>query len=107
MALPLLLAGLGLGATKSIFDQMREGRQRKLAAETERYSPWTGMKSRAPQEADWFGNLLQGGLVGAQLGQGNPLTGGGAPGATGDVYSRLASRPGILGVDTSLSQFRY
>lgn len=74
MPLPLLaLAGIGAGGglLKSFLsDQPRAERQRKLAAETARYSPWTGMNPQAVQEADPFGSALQFGTTGAMLGQG-------------------------------------
>lgn len=70
---PLLLGGLlaGGGLLKSMtLDRAKEDRQRKLAAETARYSPWTGMTPGAIEEADPFGSALQFGTTGAMLGQG-------------------------------------
>lgn len=66
-----LAAGLGAGLLKSeAVDRPREKRQRRLAAETQRYSPWTGMTAQPVQEADPFGSAFQGGLTGLSLGQG-------------------------------------
>ncbi len=64
-------AMLAAGAAKSAaVDAPRADRQRKLAAETQRYSPWTGMSAEPVKEADYFGNMLQFGTTGAMLGQG-------------------------------------
>lgn len=70
MFLPLAIgAGVGLlkGAT---IDKNKEKRQRKLQAETTRYSPWTGMQAEAPKEADLLGSALSYGLTANQIGQG-------------------------------------
>ncbi len=70
---PLTLAAIGaaLGAAKGEFiDKPREQRQREVAATTQRFSPWTGMSAGPIKEADTFGNVLQGGMTGASLGQG-------------------------------------
>ena len=68
----LLTGGLaGAGLLKGLtIDKAKEDRQRKLAAETARYSPWTNMVPGAVNEADPFGSALQGGFTGAALGQG-------------------------------------
>jgi hypothetical protein len=70
---PMLLGGLigaGTGLAKwGLVDRPREERQRKLAAETARLSPWTGLKPSAVQESDLLGNLMQGGSTGAGMGQ--------------------------------------
>lgn len=65
-----LMGGLALGGlTKSLaIDAPRADRQRKLQAETTRYSPWTGLTGQAPQEADPFGSTMQGLTGGAMLG---------------------------------------
>lgn len=81
MPLPLLAlagGGAGLGLIKSLtLDRAREDRQRKLAAETARYSPWTKMTPGAIEEADPFGSAMQGGFSGAALGQNIAQMGGG------------------------------
>ena len=41
-----ILLGAGLGGIKSIFDSNRRTREQKLAGETARYSPWTGMQTK-------------------------------------------------------------
>lgn len=60
-------AGAGLIKAEAI-DGPKAERQRKLAAATQRYSPWTGLKANAVQEADPFGSALQYGATGASLG---------------------------------------
>ena len=68
LTLGLLLGGAGL-LKSEVVDRPKERRQRKLAAETQRYSPWTGLRAGEIQEADPFGSTLQFGLTGASLGQ--------------------------------------
>jgi len=70
---PLVLAAImaAAGAAKAMtVDKAREDRQRKLATETARYSPWTGMTPGQIQEADPFGSALQMGATGFGMGQG-------------------------------------
>lgn len=66
-----LLAGLIGGAVKHVaVDKPMADKQRQLAAETQRYSPWTDLKAGAVEEPSLFGSLLQGGTTGLSLGQG-------------------------------------
>lgn len=68
--IPLWAALALAGAAKSeLIDRPKEERQRHLAAETQRYSPWTGMQAGGIQEADPFGSALQGGMTGVSLDQ--------------------------------------
>jgi hypothetical protein len=62
-----LLAGLG---KSMLVDQPKEQRQRKLASQTQLYSPWTGLKAQPVQDADTFGSALQGVTAGAMYKQG-------------------------------------
>lgn len=65
-----LLIGAGGGLLKSVtVDKAREDRQRKLAAATQRYSPWTQLQAQPIQEADPFGSTLGYGGLGADQGQ--------------------------------------
>lgn len=65
-----MLAGAGIGLLKSeVFDRPKSERERKMAAETMRYSPWTGMTPQPVKEADPMGSALQGGMTGAMFGQ--------------------------------------
>ena len=70
---PLLigaLAGGGLGLLKGLtVDRDKENRQRTLAAATQRYSPWTGLRAGPIEEADPFGKMLGGAGAGASFGQ--------------------------------------
>lgn len=98
---PLTAAAVlgGVGLLKSEFiDRPREDRQRKMAAVTARWSPWTGMSPNQIQEADPFGTAIQGGLAGAMIGQANSagaaktgsdlsLAGGSAPQSTSEVLA--------------------
>jgi len=64
-----------------------EDSDRKLAAETQRYSPWTGMQANQIRSAgSQFGDVFSGGLGGAMMGQslskGMAGMGGGAQGTT-------------------------
>lgn len=63
----------GVGAGKSLlFDSAKEKRQRKLAAETARMSPWTGIKDGPMyniEEADPIGEGMAFGMTGVGLGQ--------------------------------------
>lgn len=69
--LPMMLAGMGAGLLKSeLIDRPQADKQRQLAATTATLSPWTGMTPTMPNEANAFGSMMQGGLAGAQLGQG-------------------------------------
>lgn len=62
--------GGALGLGKSLFfDKSKENRERKLAAETARWSPWTGMSPNQIQEADPFGSTLQGVSTGLSMTQ--------------------------------------
>lgn len=90
MAFPLLAAAIGagglLGFMKNRRAQQIEDSSRKLAAETARYSPWTGMTPGPIQHAgSMFGDVASGalstGLTAHTLGAG----GGGAPGLGKDV----------------------
>lgn len=66
----MMAIGAGTGLLKSeLIDRPKEGRQRALAAETARMSPWTGLKPEPIQEADPFGSAIQGGMSGASFGQ--------------------------------------
>lgn len=90
---PLLIAGAALGTLKGVKGMVDESKDRKLQAETTRYSPWTGMKAADPRRANLFGDLLSGGLTGAMIGQGiqgsGIFGGGGALGApmSGNTYT--------------------
>lgn len=64
------LIGAGLGLLKGKGDKEQERRDRALAAETARWSPWTGMQAQMPQNVSMAGEVLKGGATGAMMGQG-------------------------------------
>ena len=71
MPITALAIGAGAGLLKSeLIDKPKEERQRRLAAATQRYSPWTGLQANPVQEADPFGSMLQYGATGASMGAG-------------------------------------
>lgn len=92
---PITLAAImgGAGLLKGeLIDRPREERQKKLAAETIRWSPWTGITPGGIQEADPFGAMLQGATTGAVLGQNLNLTGG-KEAATKDLVEAATIQP--------------
>lgn len=68
LTLSLIMGGTGL-LKSEIVDRPKEDRQRWLASQTQRYSPWTGLKAGEIQEADPFGSAMQGGVQGYAQGQ--------------------------------------
>ncbi len=72
MALWMIPAAMAAaGALKGMtIDKEKEKADRKAAAETMRWSPWTGMQAGPIQGADPFGSALQGGMGGLSLMQG-------------------------------------
>lgn len=63
--------GVGAGVLKNYaIDQPAANRQRKLAGQTQAFSPWTGLKADAPQDPNVMGNMLSMGSQAAMLGQG-------------------------------------
>jgi len=71
--MPILAMAIGAGAgllKSELVDRPKEKRQRKLAAATQRYSPWTGLQAGQVQEADPMGSAIAFGATGAQIGTG-------------------------------------
>lgn len=92
---PITLAAVmgGAGLLKSeLIDRPREQEQRRQAAITARWSPWTGMAPGAIQSADPFGAVLQGATTGAVLGQNLNLAGG-KEAATKDIAEAATIQP--------------
>lgn len=94
------LAGAYMGKKKHEREQQIEDSDRKLAAETARYSPWTGMTPgpirRAGSEfGSVFGGGLQGGLGGLMFAQGAKDLSSQAPaaGAKPGIDSQAAAIP--------------
>lgn len=65
----LMAGGAALGALKGLKDQQQAERERKLAAQTAQWSPWTGMAPQKVTEANMLGDIAQGVGGGASLGQ--------------------------------------
>lgn len=72
----IALIGAALGAGKGFMDQDNEDKQRKIAAVTARWSPWTGMQAQLPKGSNILGSVLQGAMAGAMMGK--QFGGGGA-----------------------------
>lgn len=91
--------GAGVGALKSDQEQKNYTNQMKLAAETQRWSPWSGIKAQMPNKMpDAMGDVLAGGAAGAALGQGIKNS--------GRVPSAGASDPGALADMSYQNQFQ-
>ncbi len=86
--LPLIL-GLLAGAAKSIGDAQGNASDKKLQAETSRWSPWTQMKAPEPRKAHTLGTMLGGLSAGLQLGTENPNFDKTVLGGIGDVGNAI------------------
>lgn len=64
-----ILVGLGVGALSYESQQAQSNKQRMLAAQTQKYSPWTGNKAVAPTDPNAVTDIAQGGVSGAMMGQ--------------------------------------
>lgn len=114
LALAAIMAGTGL-LKSELIDRPREDRQRRLAAETQRYSPWTHLQAGPIQEADPFGSALQGGLQGAAMGQNietsklnNDLTKAKTAAASKGIGMDLQEEPSPISMDyTKGSDWNY
>jgi hypothetical protein len=63
----VMVGAAAAGLLKSqLIDRQKEDRDRKLAAETQRLSPWTGLKAGPIKEADPVGSTLAFGATGMQ-----------------------------------------
>lgn len=69
--LALAAGGAGLGLLKSeLIDKPNEEKDRIMQSITDRYSPWTQMRGKAPERANPIGDMAAMGAQGAALGQG-------------------------------------
>lgn len=87
-----LLIGAGAGVLKhALVDRPKYERQKKLAAESVRYSPWIKTDIPMPQETDLFGSALQGASMGGMLGQSynDYMRGGGKFETPAQEFSRV------------------
>ena len=93
----LLTAGLvaGGGAKYFLEDKPRANAERRAAAETIRYSPWTGMSPQPISNPSLLGNLSQGALTGVAAGQ---MAGGAEGGSFWDkLFKSKAGGGGGMG----------
>lgn len=90
-----LLAGGGAGLLKNVFAQQAAGKQREAQAAVARYSPWTGMQAQMVEDPNMFGDVLQGGAMGAMAGQ--SLGGASPAAAVGETPAQASGYS--LGVD--------
>lgn len=72
LTLGLLFGGGGL-LKSELIDAPRAAKERQLAAATQAYSPWTGLKAQPVHEPDPAGSALQFGATGAALGQSSEM----------------------------------
>lgn len=65
-------AGVGAlaGGAKAAIAGGKESRDRQLAADTQRYSPWTGMQAAPVESANPVGDIMGGAVSGGMFGQG-------------------------------------
>ena len=92
------IIGGALGGAKGMtVDKDKERRDRYLASETARYSPWTGMKPGAIKEANVLGSMMQGASTGASLGG---QFGGGGGGEAADAGGGAEAAEAVPGQDT-------
>ena len=71
MPIPLIAIAAAAGLLKGMtIDAQKEKRDKELAAETQRLSPWTGLKAGPIQYADPVGSAMSFGLAGHQIQQG-------------------------------------
>ncbi len=109
MALTGLAIAAAIGLAKSeLVDKPKEQRQRKLASETQRNSPWTGLQANPIQEADPIGTAMQFGATGAQIGAGKEASDlAKTNGARVNYNVNSAPAPQYnLGVDYSMPQYQ-
>ncbi len=58
------------GGVKAKMAADKEAKDRQLAADTQRFSPWTGMQAGPIEQANPVGDVLQGATAGGMFGQG-------------------------------------
>jgi hypothetical protein len=102
--LPMMAAGALLGAAKNNRAQQQESSDRKLASETQRYSPWTGMSAGPIRHAgSMLGDVLGGGLGGAMTSQSfGGEAAAGAPGVSeASTGPLMGDRPNLAAMGNS------
>lgn len=64
---PILVMAALAAAKNQMVDKPAADRQRHLAAETQKYSPWTHLTAEAPQDPNLAGDIISGGATGASM----------------------------------------
>ncbi len=78
------IIGSGAGVLKNSLANDTENSDKYIASETQRYQPFSGIKTPEIRRAGSIvGDVLQGGLTGAALGQGYASLAGAAPAVSG------------------------
>lgn len=98
-----LMLGAGAGLAKHEFNDIPAAQAKmRLAAETARNRPWTGLTPETVDRPSAIGSSMQGGMTGLMLAQG--LKGGAKPPVDGDMISSgsVGSTGPSLGVNTDL-----
>lgn len=85
-----LLAGGGMSLFKNEQDQKNYMTQMKLAAATQKYSPWTGLKAQIPNAPNPVGTTLSYMGAGGAMGQGVQNAGAGSPATSGGAMNANA-----------------
>lgn len=100
---PLVLAGIGAasGIAKNVIQAGQEGKDRQLAADTQRYSPWTGMQAQMPKRGNVMGDVLGGATSAASFGQQFQNPGGDTSQAAAPAPQGMPT----LGANTQLPKF--
>lgn len=96
----MALTGLAIAAAMALakdqlVDQPAAARKRKLAAATQRLSPWTGKQADAPDAPNTVGTMMQYGATGAQIGSG--MTQAKSDNALKDAMTNRLNTGGSLG----------
>lgn len=99
---PLLIAGLAVGAAKSVNDKLQENSDKRLAASTQEYSPWTHLQAQPVQHANIIGDLAGGGMTGLSLNQAlNPSVP--VSGATAGINAGTTAQADVGNMDPSVA----
>ncbi len=102
----LLGVSAGLGKHE-LSDIPKEQAATRLAGETERYSPWTGLHGKLPEKSSAIGSGMQGGVTGLMLGQGlssaGLLSSAAAPASVAGGATSAGPNLGVKGVEYAAS----
>lgn len=87
------------GIAKGIGGAQREAKERQLAADTQRYSPWTGLQAGNISKANVAGDILGGAAGGAAASQSfNQMMPGQQPpqvAGTDEMQNQIAGLPSL------------